>query len=574
MESQALINSLFPLPNPIYYQTLISRIYEESPHYKKRMVKNSKISREKASRDDEDQIVYSSSFLRPWHPQEDQEIIQNSTPKKIIVPSPLEDNSYIPSTHRYQYFLDYKEAKGPDALLEKPLDQSEIEVLSTHIDKFMQNFNTQLPKPKSKPKDLEYMQKIWPIFSKSEYRTDILDYILEQSKIVIRKSRAENLQSDRKFIKTMRLEVLFKLAQLFYEHYSPKFIAHVMRGHMDPGDVLRFLNIMEGKGIEIIEDLYPVSSAMEYPAEVSNMIVEQAEDPNFRCVSIHDRAITLSEKLGKKVKRSYIRSVLAKHNYSHRQTQAVYPKIDNIGHKNCRLHVIKTLIELLRSGKEMVSVDETQLNRSLTKSHAWAKKSTRLVTTHAEVGGPVHIIAAILKDRVLGYMLRNQRITSYSYKLFLMGVVHTLKEIDPNYREKYFIFMDNATAHKRKMLKDWVELQGITVLCNAAMTPQINPIEYVFSMFKNDLKCRLHTDREMLFVYIYQAFLSIHNAPDKIFNCYVHAFKLYKHILNFKPIFHKKNEFDGREVETNPVAIQNLKEYFQTGKISGFVGFD
>ena len=100
------------------------------------------------------------------------------------------------------------------------------------------------------------------------------------------------------------------------------------------------------------------------------------------------------------------------------------------------------------------------------------------------------------------------------------------------------------------------------------MTPQINPIEYIFSIFKGDVKTRLHTNREMLFVYIYQAFLNINFTPAKIFNSYVHAFKFYKHILNFRPIFHKKTEFDGaKDIEINTVAIKKLKEYFETGRL-------
>ena len=89
----------------------------------------------------------------------------NSTPKKIIVPSPQEDDSYVPSSHKYTYFLDFKETKGPDLLLEKPLEPEEIEKLSAAVDKIIKVFNTQLPKPLTKPKDIEFIQKIWPIFS-------------------------------------------------------------------------------------------------------------------------------------------------------------------------------------------------------------------------------------------------------------------------------------------------------------------------------------------------------------------------------------------------------------------------
>ena len=294
----------------------------------------------------------------------------NSTPKKIIVPSPQEDDSYVPSSHKYTYFLDFKETKGPDLLLEKPLEPEEIEKLSAAVDKIIKVFNTQLPKPLTKPKDIEFIQKIWPIFSKSEYRTDICDYILQQENFRVTRIRKDNRHSDKKFLKSINPDLLSRLLELYYERYTPKYILFVIRPHMGPADVMRFISIMDGKGIELIEDLYPMNLDAVYPQEIDDLIVQQAEDPNFRCISLLDRSIMISEQTGIKVKDSYVRNVLAKHNYSHRQTQSVYPKIDNTGHKNTRLHVIKTLIELIKSGKEMVSVDETQLNRSLTKSHA------------------------------------------------------------------------------------------------------------------------------------------------------------------------------------------------------------
>jgi len=94
-------------------------------------------------------------------------------------------------------------------------------------------------------------------------------------------------------------------------------------------------------------------------------------------------------------------------------------------------------------------------------------------------------------------MIRNERVKGFPYKYFLMEVVNRLREIDPqNYKERFFIFMDNAGAHKRKMVKDKMELEGVTVLCNAPMTPHINPVEYIFSMFKKNLRDKLHFERE------------------------------------------------------------------------------
>ena len=114
------------------------------------MVKNQRAPKERPFRDDEDRIVYCSSFIRPCSCRTDQEIITNSTPKKIEVPSSHDDSSHIPSNHKYEFFLDFKEPKGPDAQLEKPLDSSEIELISMKLDEIVQHFNKGLPLPKTK----------------------------------------------------------------------------------------------------------------------------------------------------------------------------------------------------------------------------------------------------------------------------------------------------------------------------------------------------------------------------------------------------------------------------------------
>mmetsp|Transcript_15768 Transcript_15768/g.15750 ORF Transcript_15768/g.15750 Transcript_15768/m.15750 type:complete len:182 (+) Transcript_15768:258-803(+) len=168
-------------------------------------------------------------------------------------------------------------------------------------------------------------------------------------------------------------------------------------------------------------------------------------------------------------------------------------------------------------------------------------------------------------------MLRNERIKGYPYKYFLMQVVDKLKEIDPlNYKERFFIFMDNAGAHKRKMVKDWIELEGITVLCNAPMTPQIQPIEYIFSMFKRALRDKLHFDREKLMVHIFHSFRSVAQQQIKIYNTFIHTFKFYKPLLDYQDLHTQKQFaplFD--HYGNNPIsysAITKIKKSFENEK--------
>ena len=55
----------------------------------------------------------------------------------------------------------------------------------------------------------------------------------------------------------------------------------------------------------------------------------------------------------------------------------VVPEADNIPHKNARVHVVKRLIDYLREGREMISIDEVQINRGQSSSYGWMLQGIR-----------------------------------------------------------------------------------------------------------------------------------------------------------------------------------------------------
>jgi len=148
-------------------------------------------------------------------------------------------------------------------------------------------------------------------------------------------------------------------------------------------------------------------------------------------------------------------------------------------------------------------------------------------------------------------------------------LIEKLKELEPiHYKEKFFIFMDNATAHKTKLIKDYCEIQGITVLCNAPMTPQLQPIEFIFSMFKHNLKKCPMSGQEDLHHYVYEAFKKI--RPRHIYNTYIHTMRCYKSALRYEMMHDTRgyNKIDckikcaGKHVKTliNFMKLKTKKE--------------
>ena len=122
----------------------------------------------------------------------------------------------------------------------------------------------------------------------------------------------------------------------------------------------------------------------------------------------------------------------------------------------------------------MVSVDEAQLNRGMSSSFGWSFKGTGASKFIGRKGQPIQILVAITKNRVLGYMLRDSRVDHFGYKFFMGRVIEKLKQMSPlDYKERYFFFMDNAGAHKTKVIRDYLEMCEIPTLCNAPMSPQV-----------------------------------------------------------------------------------------------------
>lgn len=159
----------------------------------------------------------------------------------------------------------------------------------------------------------------------------------------------------------------------------------------------------------------------------------------------------------------------------------------------------------------------------------------------------MHIVCAISKDRVVGYMIRYDRIDKDSYKHFMASLFDKLRELDPiNYKERFFILMDNAGAHKHKVVKDFLESQDILVLCNAPMTPQLQPIEFIFSIFKHYLrKCQMDNEED-LFWQVYIGFKRI--SSQQLYNTYLHTMRAYESGLRYKDFQHNVNPYvtDGK----------------------------
>jgi transposase len=200
----------------------------------------------------------------------------------------------------------------------------------------------------------------------------------------------------------------------------------------------------------------------------------------------------------------------------------------------------------------MVSIDETQVNRGFKTTFGWSKKGENSVNVNERLGGhPIHILAAITSTRVIGYQLRYQVVKGYSFKYFLQHLIREIKKMDPhNYKEKFFIFMDNASPHKIKFVKDFIEVTGIPFLCNAPMTPHLQPIEFLFSLLKREFGKYRHLNYEGSLVHLFYCWKAVADNPAKIYNTYVHCLRSYKDILHYENVSRGKRSYKFELIST------------------------
>lgn len=64
------------------------------------------------------------------------------------------------------------------------------------------------------------------------------------------------------------------------------------------------------------------------------------------------------------------------------------------------------MIKYFLDGRELISIDETQVNRQFRATFGWAPSGETPLNVADRKGRSLHIIAAQSKDNIIGYMLR------------------------------------------------------------------------------------------------------------------------------------------------------------------------
>ena len=169
---------------------------------------------------------------------------------------------------------------------------------------------------------------------------------------------------------------------------------------------------------------------------------------------------------------------------------------------------------------DIVYIDEMGVNCSMRSRFGRSHVGTtprKVVTTIRSQN--ISVCASVSKTGMLHY---KTVVGSYNTQLFIDFVQELLIKMKEDYglSNKTFI-LDNCSIHKNASIKDLLEVNGHRLIFLPPYTPQLNPIEEVFSVWKSKIKQANCTSRDELMACIQSKFNEI--TPENCSSFYSHT---------------------------------------------------
>jgi putative transposase len=131
----------------------------------------------------------------------------------------------------------------------------------------------------------------------------------------------------------------------------------------------------------------------------------------------------------------------------------------------------------------LVFIDETWTKTNMAPLRGWSLLGTRLIdkVPHGH-WQTMTFIAALRHDRIEAPWLLDGPING---EMFLIYVTEVLV---PTLRPRDVVMMDNLGSHKNIAVRKAIRKAGATVIFLPKYSPDLNPIEQLFSKFKHELR--------------------------------------------------------------------------------------
>ncbi len=215
----------------------------------------------------------------------------------------------------------------------------------------------------------------------------------------------------------------------------------------------------------------------------------------------------------KKISQSSIYNILKANNISRKKIKKVIIKKDIRKHKNEQKKLLKK-INLIKQNK-IVSIDEVSFDTYLSQNYGWSKKGKSIIHVNKKNKTRYTVISAISNNKVI----LNKIIKGSANKINFLDFLKDLVKLLPN---KCFLLLDNARIHHSKIVKSFIENSIHEFIFNIAYSPELNPIELVFSKIKSIVRKKDNSNPKELKINILNSYSKI--TKENLENFYKHAF--------------------------------------------------
>jgi len=191
--------------------------------------------------------------------------------------------------------------------------------------------------------------------------------------------------------------------------------------------------------------------------------------------------VLLKKKFDIIAKKTSIYNIIKKFNITYKRVKTNFI----LGKKRNHIKKITKLRDQLKSIKKsnIISIDETSVDTHINSLYGWSLKGIKIKSIKKAYRSRYTIICGVSNTKVIHYKIIIGSSNSQTFKDFINEIV--MKGYNNN-----CLLMDNASIHHSKLVTEYVATTNNNIVFNAPYSPELNPIEYVFSKFKTLLRRR------------------------------------------------------------------------------------
>jgi transposase len=189
---------------------------------------------------------------------------------------------------------------------------------------------------------------------------------------------------------------------------------------------------------------------------------------------------------GKKISATTLGNLYAKHKVRRKKikvTKLANTRLRRRIEKQSQ-HMSQQLEEMRSRGFRLVFVDETMVTKSTMPTLEWSAVNTRYKVDLSQYGNvSIAVLAGVSQERGVDLaMIFPKSVNIPKFKVWLeeLRARHLFDDI--------CIVMDNLAVHHSREVVQRMDELGFEYVFTPAYSPDLNPIEFVFSFFKGQLK--------------------------------------------------------------------------------------